>query len=126
MHAGKIRRAEGENLTYREGLSSDLVKIFYHLALMTRKRQRTPAQPFYWFENLAECLGPVIQIRLAMLDETPVAGILTLTFRNSVIVKYIAADQRFRNLGGTQWLLRRALKEAKDSGLQELDIGRSD
>lgn len=122
----KIRRAEKEGLCYHEGLSNDVLRMFYDLLVMTRRKHSVPPQPFFWFRNLATCLAPAMQVRLAMAGERPVAGIVTLRFRDVLVVKYAASDPRFQNLGGIQWLLWKAIREAKGLGLRELDLGRTE
>ena len=76
----KIRRAERENLTYEEGRSEVLLDRFYRLLIGTRRRHRLPPQPFRWFQNLADCLGDSLTIRLLSKDGQPVASILTLAY----------------------------------------------
>lgn len=121
----KIRRAEREKLEYREGRSLGLLDMFYHLFVMTRQRQLVPPQPFTWFQNLANCLGPSLQVRVAFCSRRPVASILTLSFRGQMVYKYGCSDPKYSNLGGTQWLFWKAIQEAKALGLRELDLGRS-
>jgi lipid II:glycine glycyltransferase (peptidoglycan interpeptide bridge formation enzyme) len=122
----KIRRAERLKLVYRDGRSSEFLSALYSLVMITRKRQGIFPQPFCWFQNLAECFGPAMQVRLALAGGTPVAGVVTLRFRNTLVYKYSASDPAFSNLGGTQWLIWKAIKEAKTLGLKELDLGRTD
>jgi lipid II:glycine glycyltransferase (peptidoglycan interpeptide bridge formation enzyme) len=43
-----------------------------------------------------------------------------------MVCKYGGSDARFHNLGGIQMLLWQAIKEAKEAGVEELDLGRSD
>ena len=59
-------------------------------------------------------------------EDQPVAAILTLSFKESVVYKYGCSDPRFNNLGGTVFLLWRAIQEAKASGAREFDLGRSE
>jgi CelD/BcsL family acetyltransferase involved in cellulose biosynthesis len=122
----KIRRAEREGLTYDEGRSEELVDRFYRLIRQTRRRHRVPPQPSKWFANLVMYLGDSVKIRVACRQEQPVAGILTLRFQNTLVYKYGASDARFQNLGGMHLCLWRAIEEAKDAGLREFDLGRSD
>src|SRR6516164_3608011 len=44
----KIRRAEREGLTYEQGRSESLLKQFYHLLLLTRRRHGLPPHPRDW------------------------------------------------------------------------------
>ena len=67
-----------------------------------------------------------LQIRLASKDGRPVAGILTLRFRDTVVYKYGCLDRARRNLGGMHFLLWKAILQAKECGLTTFDFGRSD
>jgi hypothetical protein len=122
----KIRRAEREALTYEEGRSHSLLAKFYQMLLMTRRRHQLPVQPFLWFTTLVDCLGDRLKIRLASKDGKPVAGILTLSYKNSIVYKYGCSDDRFHNLGGMFLLFWKTIEEAKELGAHELDLGRSD
>jgi hypothetical protein len=122
----KIRRAERENLTYESGRSPALLKRFYRLLVLTRRRHRVPPQPFAWFQNLVDCLGDRLTIRLVSRNNEPVASILTLAHRKSLVYKYGCSDERFHSLGGMPLLFWLAIQEAKASGFLELDLGRSE
>jgi CelD/BcsL family acetyltransferase involved in cellulose biosynthesis len=122
----KIRRSEREDLLYEEGSSEDLLQKFYRLFVITRRRQYLPPQPIGWFRGLITAFGKNIKIRVASKDGTSVASILTLTHRKSMIYKYGCSDPALSRLGGTALLFWKAIQEAKELGLDELDMGRSD
>lgn len=122
----KIRRAQREALCYKDGRSETLLQQFYQLLVLTRRRQRVPPQPLVWFRNLIECMGDRLRIRVAYKDGRPVAGILTLRHKDTLVYKYGGSDRRFSNLGGMQLLLWKAIEEAKCAGLSEFDMGRSE
>ncbi|MGA3324677.1 MAG: GNAT family N-acetyltransferase [Terriglobia bacterium] len=122
----KIRRAERECLTCEEGRSELLLEKFYRLVVLTRRRQLLPPQPHAWFRNLILCMGDKLKIHVSSKDGQSVAGILTLSYKSTLVYKYGCSDRRFDNLGGTQLLLWKAIQEAKANGLRELDMGRSD
>jgi len=122
----KIHRAEREGLTYDEGREDSLLRKFYHLLLMTRRRHGLPPQPVRWFKNVIACLGDSVKIRVASKDGCPVASILTLRHKRTIVYKYGCSDPRFNNLGGTQLLMWKAVREAKNEQLEEFDMGRSD
>jgi len=122
----KVKRAEREGLREEIGRSPELLRQFYALMGRTRKRHQLPPQPMAWFRNLVECLGEQLEIRVARRGEQPVASLLTLRFRDTVIYKYGASDERFHNLGGMPFLLWRTIEDAKKSGARLLDLGRTD
>lgn len=122
----KIRRAERERLSYETGRSPKLLDEFYQLLLMTRRRHQLLPQPRIWFQNLVECMGDKVQIRLARKNGTPVAAILTLRHGACLVYKYGCSNAKLHNLGGMPFLFWRLIEEGKASGAQKIDFGRSD
>jgi len=122
----KIRRAEREGLKYEEGTSEALLEKFYRLQVETRRRQYLPPQPMAWFRGLVAALGKDIKIRVASRGDVPVASILTLSNKRCVVYKYGGSIASLNKLGGMPFLFWKAIQEAKDQGLEELDMGRSD
>ena len=121
-----IRRAEREGLSYEAGTSERLLSSFYSLLRLTRRRHGLPPQPLAWFRNLVACGGERVTIHLACKDGLPVASILTLTFKKTMVYKYGGSDSRHHALGGMPFLFWRAIQGAQAQGLDELDLGRSD
>lgn len=122
----KIRRAIRERLEYTEGRSDRLIQQFHRLLLPTQRRHRMPPQPISWFHNLADCLGENLKIRIASKDGHPIAAMITLSYKQTMIYKYGCSDARFHNLGGMAFLFWKTIQEAKNRELEELDMGRSD
>ena len=122
----KIRRAERERLRYEEGSSEALLDEFYQLLVVTRRRQGLPPQPRKWFRALLKHSGANAKIRVACKDNRPVASILTISDRKTMVYKYGCSDARFNNLGGTALLFWKMIQEARANGLDEVDLGRSD
>jgi lipid II:glycine glycyltransferase (peptidoglycan interpeptide bridge formation enzyme) len=122
----KIQRAEREKLTYEEGRSDQLLKKFYDLLLVTRRRHGLPPQPLVWFRNVVDCLGNRALIRIASKDDQPVASIVTMQYKDALVYKYGCSDSRFNNLGGNSLLFWKAIQDAKKAGLLKYDLGRSE
>lgn len=122
----KIRRAIRERLEYTEGRSDRLIRQFYYLLLLTQRRHHLPPQPISWFHNLSSCLGENMKVRIASKDGCPIAGMITLSYKKSVVYKYGCSDAKYHKLGGMAFLFWKTIQEAKACGLTELDMGRSD
>jgi hypothetical protein len=122
----KIRRAEREGLVHEVGRSETLLKQFYRLLIVTRKRHGLPPQPFAWFRNLLEFLKEKATVHVASKDGRAIASILTILHKDTLTYKYGCSDARFHNLGGMPFLFWKAIQEAKAAGLTELDLGRSE
>jgi len=122
----KIRRAGRENLHYEEGNSEILLQKFYDLLVITRRRQFLPPQPLSWFRQLIAKFGSDLKIRLATKAGLPVASILTLVHRKTMVYKYGCSDERFHSCGGVAFLFWNAIQDAKNNGCEQFEMGRSD
>ncbi len=122
----RIRRAEQAGLVYEWGRSDGLLRKFYHLMLLTRRRHQIPPQPEEWFRNLVACMRDALEIRVASHKNAAVASIITFRFKDTVVYKYGCSDSAYNNLGATPFLLWKAIQKAKASGAQKFDLGRSD
>ena len=71
-------------------------------------------------------MGTKLQIRLTRKDGVPIAAILTLQHRTSVLYKYGCSDERFHSLGGMPFLFWKLVEESKASGAEKIDLGRTD
>jgi hypothetical protein len=121
-----VRRAERDGVCHVSGRSEELLRHFYALLVVTRRRHGLPPQPMSWFGNLAACLGDRLTVHLASREGQPLAAILTLRHRNVLVYKYGASDERFHHFGAMPFLLWKAMLDAKDRGLSLFDLGRTD
>jgi len=112
----KIQRAEQENLGYEEGRAESILAKFYRLLLLTRRRHQLPPQPVGWFRNLLHCLGDRASIHMVSKDGQPIASILTLLYKHTLVYKYGCSDSRFHSLGGMPLLFWKAIQEGKRLG----------
>ncbi|MGB8540680.1 MAG: GNAT family N-acetyltransferase [Candidatus Acidiferrales bacterium] len=121
----RIQRARRADLVEKSGRSKDLLREFYALFIMTRRRHRLPPIPLYWFTNLIHCQGEALEIRVAYKDDVPAAAILTLKSKDVVYYKYGCSDTRFNKFGAIPWLLWRAIESGKLNGAKVFDMGRT-
>jgi CelD/BcsL family acetyltransferase involved in cellulose biosynthesis len=130
VHTNSFRRnvhkAERERLSYEAGHSERHLEEFYQLLLTTRRRHRLLPQPRIWFRNLLVCMGDKVQIRLTRKNGVPIAAMLTLQYRSTMVYKYGCSDERFHSLGGMPFLFWRLVEESKASGAEKIDFGRTD
>jgi|SRR5579862_7685399 hypothetical protein len=121
----RVQRAERAGLVEKWGRSEDLLKDFYALFVMTRRRHRLPPIPYDWFTNLIQCQGGALEIRLAYKDNLPIAAILTLESKNVIYYKYGCSDARFNKFGAMPLLLWSAIQSGKLKGANVFDMGRT-
>ena len=121
-----IRRAEREGLTHEIGTSDRLLNEFYNLFRTTRRRHGLPPSPLAWFQNIRACLGDRVAIHIARKDGHPIASILTLSFKKTMVYKYGGSDAAHHSLGAMPFLFWQVIQDARARGFSELDLGRSD
>jgi hypothetical protein len=122
----RILRAEREQLSYEKGCSEGLLNDFYRLVMITRRRHQLLPQPRAWFRNLVACMSPRVEIRLVRKDSIPIAAILTLCHRRTVLYKYGCSDEKFHHLAGMPFLFWKLIEESKTAGVEQIDFGRTD
>lgn len=67
-----------------------------------------------------------LNVHVVTKDSRPVASVLTMKFRQTLVCKYICSDKAYSNLGPLQFLFWKMIQRAKQEGLAELDLGRTD
>jgi lipid II:glycine glycyltransferase (peptidoglycan interpeptide bridge formation enzyme) len=121
----KIRN-ERDDLRLEEGKTESLVDKFYSLLILTRRRHQLPPPPRSWFSNLIDCMQDRLTFRVLLKDDTAIASVMTLYFKQVVTYKYSCSNPEFNQLAGTVRLIWRIIQDAMDAGASELDLGRSD
>jgi len=122
----RIRKAEREKLTYEKGSSNEFVDEFYQLMMITRRRHQLLPQPRAWFQNLIACMGANAEIRLARKENIPIAAMLTMKHKGTVIYKYGCSDEKFHHLAGMPFLFWKLIEESKSAGAEQIDLGRTE
>jgi CelD/BcsL family acetyltransferase involved in cellulose biosynthesis len=122
----KIRRAEREGLQQVDGQSDHLLKIFYRLLTLTRRRHRVPPPPISWFQHIRDSLGDHLNIRLAFKGCHPIAGIVTVCHKDTLFYKYGGSDAQHHSTGAVPFLFWTAIQNGKEAGCSAFDFGRSD
>jgi CelD/BcsL family acetyltransferase involved in cellulose biosynthesis len=121
-----IRRAARRGVQCEAGRSPELLRDFYAVHVLTRRRHGAPVQPYNWFGNLAACFGHDLGIYVARHQGQAIGAILMLRHKNTLVYKYGGLDRRFRSHGAMPMLFWRAIQDAHADGLELLDLGRSD
>jgi hypothetical protein len=121
-----VRRAERSGLQYVVGHDDALVAAYFRLHVMTRSTQGVPPQPLSWFHALASSLGDMLDIHLLIDDGTPIAGLVTIMFRDQLMWKYSASHPVRDRAGMGKSLMWKSICRGKERGARSLDMGRCD
>jgi len=124
----KLRAAERHNITVDRGTSTQFMDAFYSLHLDTRHRKGLPIQPRKFFENmqhdlLEKGLGFVM---LAKQSDEPVAGVIYLNWKDKLVYKFAASNQKGRQTYASDPVVWEAIRWGCENGYSSLDWGRTD
>jgi lipid II:glycine glycyltransferase (peptidoglycan interpeptide bridge formation enzyme) len=122
----KIQKADKLGFKVEAGSSELLLREFYGLHILTRRRQSLPPHPLKWFRNILKLLDKNATIRVARKDHTPVSAVLTLEKDSKLVYKYGCSDAKFHSQGAMPFVFWNMISDAKSRGIQELDFGRSE
>ncbi len=122
-----IRKARYYRIEIVEGKTFDDMRVFYDLHIGTRKRHGTPPQPLRFFRNLWSTLYPSgrLSVLLAWAKGIPLAGAVTLKFKDTVYYKFAAAEKRYMIKRPNHLLLWKIIEDAVAEGYRYLDLGRT-
>jgi lipid II:glycine glycyltransferase (peptidoglycan interpeptide bridge formation enzyme) len=75
---------------------------------------------------LTASLGDRLTIHVASKGDQPIAGIVTLSFKKTIVYKYGGSDATHHHLGAMPFLFWKVIQSAKLGGFEQLDLGRSE
>jgi hypothetical protein len=122
----KVLRALREGLSCEAGRDARLIRQFYRLLVVTRRRHGLPPQPFEWFGNLADTFGETLTVLIASHRGRPLAGMITLRHGTTTVYKYGGSEVAGHPLGAMHLLFWNAIQEACARGGTGMDLGRTD
>jgi CelD/BcsL family acetyltransferase involved in cellulose biosynthesis len=128
VHRQNIRAAEQKGVYIVQGNQKEHLRLFYQLQLKTRHRHGAPVQPWRFFNMLADKLfkqglGFVL---LAYKGNECLAGMVILSWKQSLFAKYAASSEDTLNLRPNNLLFWTAIRWGCENGYKLFDMGRSE
>lgn len=122
-----IKKAERKCVRVVEGLDDHMMREYYTLHALTRKRQGSPVQPLSFFKNIVDVFkeSGLARVYLAGQARGFTAGIIILRFKDTAFYKFGASLSEYSSTGHNQLLMWTAIKDSIDSGLKYFDFGRT-
>jgi len=122
-------RAAARQARRREGLTARhdaaLLPIVWRLYARGMRRLASINYPYRFFDALAKRLGRRAWTTVVWRDQTPVAGLLSFVFRDTVYPYFVGVDERVRVTGAANLLYYSVMERAVRAGLRRFDFGRS-
>jgi hypothetical protein len=122
-----VRKAEKNKVTVTFSESLEATASFYKLLCRTRRRHGLPPQPFTFFSHVQKhLLAPGKGfVATATHDDTPIAGAIFLCFGNEAYYKFVASDERYKELCGTSAVVWRSIEALAQQGIKRVNLGRT-
>jgi CelD/BcsL family acetyltransferase involved in cellulose biosynthesis len=121
------KKADKAGIRVRVASTESDLKAFYRVHAITRKKQGFPIQPFSFFRNMQDIMGPpgFVRILLAELNGSVIAGIVLFLYKNTVSYEIGASLPEHLESRPNHLLLWEAVKSACEEGRTEFDFGKS-
>lgn len=120
-----IGKAQRDGVTVVADNSFEALKTFDLLNQQTKRRLGVPGHPLPFFESMLRKLGDSVSIYIAYLDKRPIAGIMNISYKDTVCYAYAASDTRFRACHGNDLLIWKAIEDACEKGYRYFDFGKT-
>lgn len=124
----QIKKSQKLGVQIRTAQKREEMALYYMLHLQTRtKKHGMPAQSKDYFFQLWDMFAASgeLQLLLAEYQETTIAGIILLSYGNTVHYAYGASDDRYLNLAPNNLLFWNAITWGCIQGYQRFDLGRT-
>ncbi len=122
-----IRKSERSGVEVSRSESLEILKSFYALLCLTRKRHGLPPQPWLFFENIHKSIlsqnkGSVF---LATRGAEPIAGALFLGQNQNAIYKFGASNEEHQAARPNNLVMWKAIEWHALNGFGKLHFGRT-
>jgi FemAB-related protein (PEP-CTERM system-associated) len=118
-----IRKAQKAGLRAQHGL--DQLDEFYRLFAQSMSRHGTPVFPRALFENLFEEFPAQTDLMLVRIGTTPVSGVVSFRFRDTILPYYAGAGPDAPRLAANNFMYWELMQCAARDGVRCFDFGRS-
>lgn len=122
-----VSKARKEGLEFERRTDPAALDAFYKLHLQTRKHQGVPTQPKRFIDGLRGLFERGHGFVAIVSDNgKPVAAAVFLQLRGQLVYKYGASDRSALARRPNNLLFAEVIRRGCESGLRELDFGRTD
>jgi hypothetical protein len=122
-----MRKAESSGVQVEIGQSAQILREFYQLHCLTRRKHGVPPQPLVFFNNIRSCILARDQgiVAVARLDGAPVAAAVFFHLAGRVIYKFSASNLAAQHLRPNNLVMWEAIRWYTRAGAREMHFGRT-
>lgn len=122
-----IQRAEKAELRVNRCTGEEAISAFYPFFVNTRRRLGLPWLPYAFFKALNDNLGEArLSVFLAKAGDVPLAGVLTLHFKDMLILESLGESDAAHRTGAVQLINWTAIQWAFEHGCQCVSFGQTE
>jgi len=119
---GKARR---DGVVIHQYNSLNSLKTFFVLNQKTKKKLGVPAHPLNFLKDITQKLPEFSKVYLAEVEGKPIAGIITISFKDTVCYAYGASDSKYLKYHPNDLLIWNAIEESCNKGYRYFDFGKT-
>lgn len=120
----RIKKAEKAHVVVEDG-GAEMIPEFYNIFAENMRDLGSPVHSRRFFESMFKYVPDQVRVFCARLDSTPLAGGITVTFRDGVEMPWVSASRRFQKIAPNNAVYWHAIREACRKRLKRFDFGRS-
>lgn len=103
----------------------DLIDMFYRLYTVSLRRLASPPHSKRFFEHLIEEYGRRCLVQVVFHERRPVAGVLSLRFRDAMLPYFAGIDARYSGTNASNFLYFKLMERAIEYRATTFDFGRT-
>jgi FemAB-related protein (PEP-CTERM system-associated) len=120
----QVRKAEKSGLSTVVG-GPKLMEEFYRVFVVNMRDLGSPVHGLSFFTSMAEAFGSQLQVRLVREGEKTVGGLVSLCFKDTVLVPWASALREYFSKCPNNLLYWHEIQERCTQGFKQFDFGRS-
>jgi len=122
-------RAAARHAIKRHGLQARFGRQYlgavHDLYARNVRRLGSPVYPRRFFEALADCFGDACVFQVVLLDDAPVAGLVSFVFRDRMMPYFSGSLPQYRHVNANNFLYLKAMAYGVAHGCRWFDFGRT-
>ncbi|MFQ5429408.1 MAG: GNAT family N-acetyltransferase, partial [Phycisphaerae bacterium] len=118
-------RRASERYDLRVTFGDEQLPELWRLYARSMRRLASPNYPYRFFESLAQAMPDGHVAQVVRWEGRPVAGLLTLLYRETAMPYFIGLDERVDVYGLSHYLYRQSMRWAVEHGYRIYDFGRT-
>jgi FemAB-related protein (PEP-CTERM system-associated) len=120
-----ITKAQKDGVKIRESSNIKDLKYYYEVNLKTKKRLGVPGHPYSFLNNIFSRATDFTKLYIAEIEDRPIAGIICISYKDTVEYAYAASDSRYLKYHPNNLLVWQSIIDSCAKGYRFFDFGRT-